>query len=371
MSSPVCRFCRKPLASGANRGRKKQYCGAPCRAAESRRKQKKALADSDTEYSVVIREHIALSGLPLREVARRLEAQGYPTSIATISNWQVGQAVPPPTARNRDLLLALERTLDAKVMTIARKHPQFERLLRARTVDAARLPTGGPSDRACHDVLKNLLEERIERRTGFSRQSLLIVRVKQHLTVEERIPRSIEFTFDVMPMIEDIKQYWYIHTFELCAPSEVRAEPQMSRGETLYEDVRIGDESAQVRIAATQLCWPRPLPRLSVTRFGFRLAFQAKSERDALAEQTLKRAFTTSPACRRADLAVTFVGERPATVARCRWPHDRSDGDPVERTPIADNDGTVVTVLRNPVRAAYGFIWTWPGPDQRTRRTNP
>ena len=363
MSDAVCLHCGGDLPPANGRGRRRQYCRPACRWAARRQRQKTLPTQPPNLFSREVHQALFDSRLPLRAVSARMTEQGYDVTPGTLSNWQNGRSTPRPTPQSRDRLLALERTLGippTRLYTLL--GPTVRRVgtssppTRQNGSTQARLPAT-----ASHHQIKQLLEQRIAMHSGFSRTQLLLTTVQEHYTVgADQLPRHSDMTLQVYPTTKGIDQYWYIYTYELCAPAVIEAGDGCELGRTLFEDLPTGDD-ASVRLGATRLRFPDPLKPGVPHTFSYRLRFDRDDRNESLPDLNFKRALTASPACRLLDLQIAFDPQKlPATLSRCKWRYDACDKKPTES--IRLKPGLVGDKIRldNPGRGAYGWQWSWP-----------
>jgi hypothetical protein len=362
--------CPNTFAPRSGPGRPRVYCSDRCRWTARRdpgyRDATGLPGQPPAPFPAAVRAAIRDSGLTLQQITNRLNRQGHRISGPTLSGWQNGANLPPPTSEGRTRVLALERVLNLRPTTLLdpwrRQRPD---------VPSPRPPAlvGRPRPIGLADR-RVLLEEAIAHFGGAaSRQSLVLTWQEEHYMVgADRWPLRSRVILEAYALRPGISRYWLPYSYDRDESAvEVIPADGCRPGRTIRED----DYSPATRdpepLAATELLFPRPVAVGQPHRFSFTITHRYQPETARLPRREFRRNIC-GPACRSLLLSIRFhLTEPPANLRLCIWggPHD---DQPVRcsdrRTTLSDQ-----LTVPNPAPGAYGWQWDWPAHDQPGRWT--
>jgi hypothetical protein len=347
-------------------GRPRVYCSDRCRWTARRdpgyRNPPTALpGEPPAPFPAAVRAAIRDSGLTLQQITNRLARQGHRISGPTLSGWQNGANLPPPTAEGRTRVLALERVLGLAPATLLdpwrRQRPELPPARPASLVGRPR-PIGLADRRL-------LLEEAIAHYGGaVSRQSLALTWQEEHYVVgADRWPLRSRVVLEGFPLRPGITRYWlpYCYDRDEAAVDVVPADGCLL-GRTIREDDYSPATHDVQPLAATELIFPRALTPGRAHRFSFTVTHRYSPDAARLPRREFRRVIS-GPACRTLVLSIRFHRTQPPVSLRlCTWerPHDEQPSRCTERR----NTYNDTIALPNPAPGGYGWLWDWPGHDQ-------
>jgi hypothetical protein len=307
-----------------------------------------------------VRGAIRESGLTLQQITNRLARQGHRISGPTLSGWQNGANLPPPTAEGRVRVLALERVLGLRPAALLDPwHRQRPEQPPPRPATLAGRPRPiGIGDR------RLLLEEAIAHYGGaVSRQSLALTWQEEHYVVgANRWPLRSRVVLEAYPLHPGVDRYWLPYSYHR---DESAVEVVPADGCRLGRTIREDDYSPATHdvepLAATELLFGPALPPGRPHRFSFTITHRYRPESTRLPRREFRRVIG-GPACRTLVLSIRFHRmEPPARLRLCTW--GRYDDIPGQCTDRTNTQNDTVS-LPNPAPGGYGWQWDWPGHDQ-------
>jgi hypothetical protein len=349
-------------------GRPRIYCSDQCRWSARRDpgyREANSLAEPTAPFPAAVRSAIRASGLTLQQITNRLVRQGHRISGPTLSGWQNGANLPPPSPEGRSRVLALERVLGLPPTTLVEPwHRQRPEVPPPRpTALTARPHPGGLAGR------RVLLEEAIAHHGGaLSRQSLVLTWQEEHYMVgADRWPLRSRIVLEAYPLRPGIDRYWLPYSYHRDeSAADVVPADGCDLGVTIREDEYAPATRDPEPLAATELVFDRPLALGRPHRFSFTITHSYQPETVRLPRREFRR-LIGGPACRALVLSISFHRvEPPAQLRVCTWnrPHDEAPSQYTERS----NTHTDVLTLTNPPPGGYGWQWDWPAHDQPGRR---
>lgn len=345
-SAPPCPSCGAPVpqrrtADGRRaRGRPRVFCSDVCRRGGPRPAADPArLRRERAEFAAAVREAIAGSGLPLRELAERL-AVGYgslASSVTTLSAWQTGSSAPPGTSAGVDRVLALERCLGLPAGDLA--------LL----VPGGALPSSGRPDRPGHAPAgrRELVRHVASVLAGAGQVVPVLVAKERRLGTDRQVVRTA-VRMRVRALTDGVDRLWYVHSPDQPRPPR----PVSGPGCRLGREVRVPTEE----LVAIEVVLSRTLARGERHELAFELHQDDPSPVRAAAP--VFRHLQPQP-CERLELAVAFPPEvAPAEMLRVRWrPRDLSEEWRARTPPCGVREYR--QVVEDPAPGAYGYRWRW------------
>lgn len=348
-------------------GRPRVYCSDQCRWSARRDpgyRDAGSLAEPASPFAAAVRSAIRESGLTLQQITNRLARQGHRISGPTLSGWQNGANLPPPSPDGRSRVLALERVLGLPPTALLEPwHRQRPESPPPRPLTLA----GRPRPHGLQDR-RGLLEEAIGVHGGaLSRQSLVLTWQEEHYMVgADRWPLRSRVVLEAYPLRTGIDRYWLPYSYHRDeAAVEVVPADGCQLGRTIREDDYSPDLHDPEPLAATELVFDRGLPLGRPHRFSFTISHSYLPETVRLPRREFRR-LIGGPACRALVLSISFHRvEPPALLRVCTWsrPHDDVPSEYTERS----NTHTDVLTLTNPPPGGYGWQWEWPAHDQPGR----
>ena len=312
--------------------------------------------DCEDAFADGVRTAIEAAGLPLRQVARRLQPYGeLRSSIATLSDWRNGLCHPTPGELGRNRVLALERCLDVPAGDLVLLLPSTPTTYPSRAWQTG-LRAVDPLT-----VRRNALLREVSRRVGPQRV-IPVAHAKEYALGHRLTPVMTTVTSTVRALHDGVDRYLFVHAPDPRLHPRITALGGCRRGNEYQESppIPVPGQVAD-RIVAVELVFDRTLRRGEKHELSYAVGYCAEDAAPMLCEPLFRH--VQAEPCERLELRLTADPDwPPVDVLECRWdkPRDLTREDRFRVRP--DADGTYLQRQTNPVPGGYGWRWRRPAP---------